>query len=203
MSDERVTDNVVWHPSSVTRADREGLLKQKGTIIWMTGLSGAGKSTIANLVEQRLMELGKLAYRLDGDNLRHGLNAGLGFSAADRSENVRRVGEVAKLFADAGMIVIVSLISPYRTDRDAIRASVGDGEFLEVHAHCSLSTAELRDPKGLYKKARAGQIAGFTGIDDPYEPPHNPELYIDTDQLSVDDAARQLVSSLQDRQRLM
>jgi len=199
MSNERFTDNVVWHPSSVTRADRERLLKQRGTIVWMTGISGAGKSTIATLVEQRLIEAGKLAYPLDGDNLRHGLNAGLGFSASDRSENVRRAGEVARLFADAGVIVIVSLISPYRKDRDAIRASVSPGDFVEAYIKCSLATAEQRDPKGLYKKARAGQLSGFTGVDDPYEAPVKPELEIDTDRMTADVAAETIIKFLNDR----
>jgi adenylylsulfate kinase len=196
MSNDRFTDNVVWHPSTVTRADRERLLKQKGVIVWMTGLSGSGKSTIATLAEQRLTEAGKVVYRLDGDNLRHGLNARLGFSAADPAENVRRVGEVAKLFCDAGLIVIVSLISPYRKDRDAIRTSVAPGDFVEVHVHCALATAERRDPKGLYQKARAGQISGFTGIDDPYEAPLHAEITIDTDRISAADAANQVIASL-------
>jgi adenylylsulfate kinase len=191
--------NVIWHAGHITRADRERLLNQRGSIIWMTGLSGSGKSTIAAIVEEKLIGMGKLAYRLDGDNLRHGLNAGLGFSAHDRAENVRRAGEVAKLFCDAGLIVIVSLISPYRADRDAIRASVGAGDFVEVHVHCELSTAESRDPKGLYKKARAGQISGFTGIDDPYEVPDKPELRVNTDQVSAHDAANQVLSALRDR----
>ena len=197
MSNDRLTDNIVWHRGNVSRADRERLLKQRGTIVWMTGLSGSGKSTIAAIVEQKLIEMGKLAYRLDGDNVRHGLNVGLGFSADDRAENVRRVGEVAKLFCDAGLIVIVSLISPYRKGRDAIRAGVGPGDFIEVHVQCSLQTAEQRDPKGLYKKARAGQISGFTGIDDPYEAPLHPEITIDTDLVSAADAADQIVALLQ------
>jgi adenylyl-sulfate kinase len=193
--------NVKWHDGLITRADREKLLNQKGAIVWMTGLSGAGKSTIANLVEQRLMQMGKLAYRLDGDNLRHGLNAGLGFTAADRAENVRRAGEVAKLFADAGLIVIVSLISPYRKDRDAIRASVAPGDFIETHVKVSLATAEQRDPKGLYKKARAGQLTGFTGVDDPYEPPMKPEIEVDTDRTVPEDAAATIVEFLLGRSK--
>ena len=197
MSNDRLTDNIVWHRGNVSRADRERLLQQRGTIVWMTGLSGSGKSTIAAIVEQKLIEMGKIAYRLDGDNVRHGLNVGLGFSADDRAENVRRVGEVAKLFCDAGLIVIVSLISPYRKDRDAIRAGVGPGDFIEVHVQCSLQTAEQRDPKGLYKKARAGQISGFTGIDDPYEAPLHSEITIDTDRISAADAADQIVALLQ------
>lgn len=191
--------NINWQAGHVTRADRERLLKQRGTIVWMTGLSGSGKSTIAAIVEQKLIAMGKLAYRLDGDNMRHGLNAGLGFSAEDRAENVRRVGEVAKLFCDAGLIVIVSLISPYRKDRDAIRASAAPGDFLEVHVHCALQTAELRDPKGLYKRARAGQISGFTGIDDPYEDPMNPELTINTERISADEAATEILAKLRAR----
>lgn len=194
-------ENVKWHAGLITRADREKLLNQRGAIMWMTGLSGAGKSTIADLVEQRLIQMGKLAYRLDGDNLRHGLNAGLGFTAADRAENVRRAGEVAKLFADAGLIVIVSLISPYRKDRDAIRASVAPGDFIETHVNVSLATAERRDPKGLYKKARAGQLTGFTGVDDPYEPPVKPEIEIDTDRTVPEDAAATIVEFLLGRSK--
>ncbi|CAN5387047.1 N/A [soil metagenome] len=199
MSNERFTDNIVWDSRVIARADREKLLKQKGVIVWMTGLSGAGKSTIAGLLEQRLIKAGKLTYRLDGDNLRHGLNAGLGFSAADRAENVRRAGEVAKLFVDAGLIVVVSLISPYRKDRDAIRASVSPGDFIETHIKVSLATAEQRDPKGLYKKARAGAIANFTGVSDPYEPPMHPEIEIDTDQISPGAAATMIVEYLDRR----
>jgi adenylylsulfate kinase len=189
--------NLTWHHGAVTRQDRQTLLGQKGAVVWMTGLSGSGKSTIAVLVEQMLIGRGKLAYRLDGDNIRHGLNANLGFSAEDRSENIRRVGEVAKLFADAGVIAIVSFISPYRKDRDAVRAGLGKGEFVEVHVNVSLAAAEKRDPKGLYRKARAGEIKGFTGIDDPYEAPADAEIVIDTEKISAEQAAGEIVAYLE------
>src|SRR5215212_2538175 len=154
MADQRAT-NITWHGGTVTRADRERLLGQKGVTLWLTGLSAAGKSTIAVIFERMLLERGRLAYRLDGDNVRHGLNKNLGFSPEDRAENIRRIGEVAKLFTDAGLIVIVSFISPYRKDRNAVRAMMPKGDFVEVYVHASLETAERRDPKGLYKKARA------------------------------------------------
>jgi adenylylsulfate kinase len=188
--------NIVWHDGAVSRADRHRLLNQKGVTIWMTGLSGSGKSTIACAVEKMLVDRGRLAYRLDGDNVRMGLNKNLGFSAEDRTENIRRVGEVARLFTDAGVIVIVSFISPYRKDRDAVRASMSAGEFLEVYIKASLATAEKRDPKGLYKKARAGQITGFTGIDDPYEAPEKAEMVIDTENGSPEQSAAQIVEFL-------
>jgi adenylylsulfate kinase len=180
----------------VSRADREKLLKQRGVTLWLTGLSASGKSTIACLVEKRLLDLGKLAYRLDGDNIRLGLNSNLRFTPDDRAENIRRIGEVAKLFTDSGMIVIASFISPYRRDRDAVRAGMTAGDFVEVFVKVSLDAAEKRDPKGLYKKARAGQIKGFTGIDDPYEPPQMPELVIDTEQTSPPEAAEHIISYL-------
>jgi adenylylsulfate kinase len=180
----------------VSRADREKLLKQRGVTLWLTGLSASGKSTIACLVEKRLLDLGKLAYRLAGDNVRLGLNSNLTFSAPDRAENIRRIGEVAKLFTDSGMIVIASFISPYRRDRDAVRAGMMAGDFVEVFVKVSLHAAEKRDPKGLYKKARAGQIKGFTGIDDPYEPPQMPELVIDTELTSPPEAAEHIISYL-------
>jgi bifunctional enzyme CysN/CysC len=187
---DSISNNLTWHEGDVTRADRERLLGQRGKIIWMTGLSGSGKSTIACRLEQELLARGKLAYRLDGDNIRHGLNSDLGFSPEDRAENIRRVGEVARLFADTGVIVIVSFISPYCRDRDAVRACAAEGDFIEVYIKASLDAVEQRDPKGLYKKARAGLIKGFTGINDPYEPPVNPELVIDTEARLPDDAAR-------------
>src|SRR4051812_22963656 len=175
MAEQRAT-NITWHGGTVSRADRERVLGQRGVTVWLTGLSGAGKSTIAVILEKMLLERGRLAYRLDGDNVRHGLNKNLGFSAEDRSENIRRVGEVAKLFTDAGVIVIASFISPYRADRDGVRAMMPAGDFVEVYVKVSVETAEQRDPKELYKKARAGEIKGFTGVDDPYEVPENPEL---------------------------
>lgn len=209
--------NITWHAGAVTREQRHVALKQKGAIVWMTGLSASGKSTIASILEQLLLQQGKIAYRLDGDNIRFGLNKdpkslremsgytedaanrfGVGFSADDRMENIRRIGEVAKLFADSGVIAITSFISPYRRDRDAIRAACKPGEFIEVHIHASVAAAEARDPKGLYKKARAGQIKGFTGIDDPYEAPLNPELVIHTESTSPEESARQILSYLSD-----
>jgi adenylylsulfate kinase len=192
-----IATNVTWHDGLVSREQRESLLNQKGVVIWLTGLSAAGKSTIATILEKKLHERRKLVYRLDGDNIRHGLNKNLGFSAEDRAENIRRIGEVAKLFADAGAIVVTAFISPYRADRDAVRTLLADGEFIEVHVDVSLAAAEARDPKGLYKKARAGQIKNFTGIDDPYEAPSDPELYIDTEQLSADASADAILHHLE------
>jgi adenylylsulfate kinase len=189
--------NITWHEGSVTRAEREKLLKQKGVTVWMTGLSASGKSTIACILEQMLLHMKKHAYRLDGDNVRHGLNKNLGFSAEDRTENIRRIGEVAKLFTDAGVIAITSFISPYRKDRDAVRASLEPGQFIEVYVKVSLEGAEKRDPKGLYKKARAGLIKGFTGIDDPYEAPTNAEIVIDTEACGAEEAAKQILACLE------
>lgn len=190
--------NVTWHESSVKREEREGLLKQKGATIWFTGLSGSGKSTIACTLEHALVQQGHIAYVLDGDNIRQGLNKNLGFSAADREENIRRIGEVAKLFSDAGLITMTSFISPYRKDRDTVRAlhDAGKLPFVEVHVNTPIETCEGRDPKGLYKKARAGQIKNFTGIDDPYEAPSKPELTIDATHTSPQDAAVQLLAYL-------
>jgi adenylylsulfate kinase len=199
MSTITVGTNLTWHEGEVTRADRHQLLGQKGAIVWMTGLSAAGKSTIAVELEKLLLERGRHAYRLDGDNIRMGLNKNLGFSAQDRAENIRRIGEVAKLFADAGVIAITSFISPYRSDRDAVRASSASGDFIEAYIHVSLEAAEQRDPKGLYKKARAGQIKGFTGIDDPYEAPQNPEILIDTERTTAPEAAQRIAHYLEAR----
>ena len=198
MAEQKAT-NVTWHEGSVTREERERLLGQKGVTLWMTGLSASGKSTIAVILEQMLLHRKKHAYRLDGDNIRMGLNKNLGFSAEDRAENIRRIGEVAKLFADAGVIAITSFISPYRKDRDAVRASMKPGEFIEVYVNVSLEAAEKRDPKGLYKKARAGQIKGFTGIDDPYEAPEKAEIVIDTEAMKPEVAAERLLKYLEER----
>ena len=195
MSELRAT-NITWHGGTVERADREKLLGQRGVTLWLTGLSAAGKSTIAVILERILLERGRLAYRLDGDNIRHGLNSNLGFSADDRAENIRRIGDVAKLFTDAGMIVIASFISPYRADRGAVRALMSPGDFVEVYVKVSVEAAERRDPKGLYKKARSGEIKGFTGIDDPYEEPERPELVIDTENYSPEQAARAIADYL-------
>jgi adenylylsulfate kinase len=194
---EPMSTNLTWHIGSVTRAERQTLLHQKGVTVWLTGLSGSGKSTIAVILEQMLLHRHKHAYRLDGDNVRMGLNRNLGFSAEDRAENIRRIGEVAKLFADAGVIVIASFISPYRRDREALRTGMNAGEFVEVYIHTSLEEAEKRDPKGLYKKARAGEIKGFTGIDDPYESPETPEIVVDTEKQSAEASAKQILAYLE------
>ena len=198
MAEQKAT-NITWHEGSVTREERESLLGQKGVTVWMTGLSASGKSTIAVILEQMLLHMKKHAYRLDGDNIRMGLNKNLGFSAEDRAENIRRIGEVAKLFTDAGVIAITSFISPYKKDRDAVRAGMKEGEFIEVYVKVSLEAAEQRDPKGLYKKARAGQIKGFTGIDDPYEAPEKPEILIDTESTSAEAAAKQILAYLEQK----
>ncbi|KAK9986824.1 hypothetical protein SO802_031775 [Lithocarpus litseifolius] len=170
--------NIFWQESPVGKLDRQKLLNQKGCVVWITGLSGSGKSTLACSLSRELHSRGKLSYILDGDNLRHGLNKNLGFKPEDRTENIRRVGEVAKLFADAGLICIASLISPYRKDRDACRAMLSDANFIEVFMNMPLELCEARDTKGLYKLARCGKIKGFTGIDDPYEPPLSCEIEI-------------------------
>ncbi|WCJ31414.1 Adenylyl-sulfate kinase [Euphorbia peplus] len=194
--------NIKWHKSSVDKCDRQELLQQKGCVIWITGLSGSGKSTLACALSQRLHSRGKLTYVLDGDNIRHGLNSDLCFKAEDRVENIRRTGEVAKLFADAGIICIACLISPYRKDRDRCRALLPEGDFIEVFMDASLQVCESRDPKGLYKLARAGKIKGFTGIDDPYEPPLNCEIVLKQNEdlcASPCDMAESVVSYLEDK----
>ena len=198
MTEIRAT-NITWHEGSATRAERGLLLRQKGSTIWFTGLSGSGKSTIAFTLEHALLRRGNLSYVLDGDNIRHGLNKNLGFSAADREENIRRIGEVAKLFADCGVVTMTSFISPYRKDRDLVRElhAKGNLPFIEVFMNTPIETCEQRDPKGLYKKARAGELKGFTGIDDPYEEPLKPELTLDTTSLSPQDAAVLLFRHLQ------
>ncbi|HKI37672.1 MAG TPA: adenylyl-sulfate kinase [Gemmataceae bacterium] len=193
--------NITWHEGHVTRDERNAVLKQNGCTIWFTGLSGSGKSTIAYTLEHALVQRGHLAYVLDGDNIRHGLNKNLGFSAADREENIRRIGEVAKLFADAGIITMTSFISPYRKDRDTVRTLHDEGKlpFLEVHVNTPIETCEQRDPKGLYKKARAGQLKNFTGIDDPYEAPLKAELTIDATTTSPQEATVLILQSLEKR----
>jgi len=198
MTPQKAT-NITWHEGSVSRAERQELLNQKGVTVWMTGLSASGKSTIACILEQILLHKKKHAYRLDGDNVRMGLNKNLGFSAEDRAENIRRIGEVAKLFTDAGVIAITSFISPYKKDRDLVRSSLKPGEFIEVYVHVSLAEAEKRDPKGLYKKARAGQLKNFTGIDDPYEAPEKPEILIETEKHKPEDAAKLILEYLEQR----
>ena len=198
MTDQKAT-NITWHEGAITNADRERLLQQKGVVIWFTGLSGSGKSTLAHAVEEKLFEKGHLTYVLDGDNIRHGLNKNLGFSPEDREENIRRIGEVAKLFADAGIITMTAFISPYHADRDKARALLEDGRFIEVYVKVPLEVAEQRDPKGLYKKARAGEIKQFTGIDAPYEEPQNAELVIDTSQHSLEESADIVLKYLMDK----
>ncbi|XP_021688286.2 adenylyl-sulfate kinase, chloroplastic isoform X3 [Hevea brasiliensis] len=202
MSCNGKSTNVMWHKSSVDKFDRQELLQQKGCVIWITGLSGSGKSTLACALSRGLHSRGKLTYILDGDNVRHGLNNDLGFKAEDRAENIRRIGEVAKLFADAGVICIASLISPYRKDRDACRALLADGDFIEVFMDVPLQVCEERDPKGLYKLARAGKIKGFTGIDDPYEPPLDCEIVLKQmgdDCSSPCDMAETVISYLKEK----
>ncbi len=204
---------VHWHDHAVSRQEREILNGNKGCVVWFTGLSACGKSTIANVVDHKLHKMGKHGFVLDGDNVRHGLNAngamlrdvhgeefakrfGLGFSAQDREENIRRIGAVAKLFADAGMIALTAFISPYRLDRDRVRKTLADGDFLEIFVNASLEVCEKRDPKGLYKKARAGELKGFTGIDDPYEAPEKPELLLDADTKTAEQLAEEVLAFL-------
>ncbi len=189
--------NIVWHEGHVSRQERESLLGQRGVIVWLTGLPSSGKSTIAFTAEHALVAKGNLAYVLDGDNIRHGLNKNLGFSADDRTENIRRIGEVAKLFCDAGFVTLTAFISPYKADRDNVRELLEPGEFIEIFVDASLATCEARDPKGLYKKARAGEIKGFTGIDDPYEAPENPEITLDADNKGIDELADEVIAYLE------
>ncbi len=198
MAEQKAT-NVIWHDGLVSREDRYTILRQKGATVWFTGLSGSGKSTIAVALERALFERGKLSYRLDGDNVRLGINKNLGFSEPDRKENIRRIGEIAKLFGDAGTISLSSFISPYKADRDEVRElhAAADLRFVEVFVDCPLSEAEKRDPKGLYKKARAGEIKNFTGIDDPYESPVDPEIHLRTDQLTVEEEVATIIEYLE------
>jgi adenylylsulfate kinase len=200
MTEQKAT-NVHWHHGEVTQQDRNNLLKQKGATLWFTGLSGSGKSTIAVALESALFERGHLSYRLDGDNIRLGINKNLGFSEQDRTENIRRIGEIAKLFVDTGVLALSSFISPYRADRDNVRKLHEESgmAFIEVFVDCPLNEAEKRDPKGLYKKARAGEIKNFTGIDDPYEAPSNPELHLNTATMSLDDEVAAILAYLQQR----
>lgn len=200
MAEQKAT-NVYWHDGEVTREDRNKLLGHKGATLWFTGLSGSGKSTVAVALEQALTARGKLCYRLDGDNVRLGINKNLGFSAEDRKENIRRIGEVAKLFVDTGVIVLSSFISPYREDRDTVRTLHESAamDFVEVFVDCELAEAEKRDPKGLYKKARAGEIKGFTGIDDPYEAPAKPEVHLHSDKMALAEEVNVLLAELEKR----
>ncbi len=188
--------NIVWHPSHLTPEHRAACLGQAGAVVWLTGLSGSGKSTVATAVEHRLVTAGRFACVLDGDNLRHGLCADLGFSADARRENIRRVGHVSRLMADAGLLVLTAFISPHRAERDAVRALLPAGRFFEIHVATPLEICEARDPKGLYKRARAGEIADFTGLTAPYEAPLAPELVLETQTLTQDGAVDQVVALL-------
>jgi adenylylsulfate kinase len=196
MAEQKAT-NIVWHQGAVTRDDRTELNGHRGCTVWLTGLSGSGKSTIAVDLEKRLLERGVRTYILDGDNIRHGLNKNLGFSPEDRTENIRRIGEVAKLFTDAGLVAVTAFISPYRADRDQVRALLPAGDFVEVFVDCPVEVCEQRDVKGLYKKARAGEIKEFTGISAPYEAPGKPELTLNTAGQSVEASAKQIVAHLE------
>ena len=191
--------NIVWHHSSVDRAARAHQRGHRSAILWFTGLSGAGKSTLANAVNSALFEQGLACYVLDGDNVRHGLCQDLGFSDADRTENIRRIGEVAKLFVDGGVVVLTAFVSPFRADRDRVRALVPEGDFIEVHCAADLAACETRDTKGLYAKARAGVIKDFTGISSPYEEPEQPELRVETGSQSLDDCVNQVITYLQEQ----
>ncbi len=191
--------NVVWHDTEITKLDREERNGHRGVVIWMTGLSGSGKSTLATELQKNLFDRGCQVCILDGDNIRHGLNSDLGFSPADREENIRRIGEVAKILAEAGMIAITAFISPYRSDRDRNRALLKKGEFIEIFVKAPLRVCEERDPKGLYQKARAGKIPEFTGISAPYEEPLEPELIIETDRLSVEESTQKIVDYLEEK----
>jgi len=191
-----MSSHVVWHDHSVSKAQRSLQKDQKPCILWFTGLSGSGKSTIANALDARFVEMGKHTYLLDGDNIRHGLNCDLGFSDNDRIENIRRIGEVSKLFVNAGLIVITTFISPFQADRKMVRELVDESEFIEIFIDTTLDICELRDTKGLYKRARVGEIVNFTGIDSPYEPPNNPEIHIKTEVSDITEAVEKILAYL-------
>ncbi|PRR97501.1 adenylyl-sulfate kinase [Bacillus atrophaeus] len=188
--------HIVWHPTAVMKADRQKLNRHKSCVLWFTGLSGSGKSVMANAVDEKLYERGIQSYVLDGDNIRHGLNQDLGFRAEDRVENIRRIGEVAKLFVDSGQIILTAFISPFREDRKMVKEKFPQEEFFEIYIKCPLNICEERDPKGLYKKARSGEIKHFTGIDSPYEAPLSPDLTIESDKISIADAADLIINEL-------
>lgn len=194
--------NVTWHDSAITKVERRKQFGHPSYILWFTGLSGSGKSTVSVAVEQALFQAGHAVYRLDGDNVRHGLNSNLGFTPDDRVENIRRIGEVSKLFVDAGMITLTAFISPYRADREAVRTLVGPEEFIEVYVQCSVEECEKRDVKGLYAKARAGEIPDFTGISSPYEEPTNPEIVINTETMSLDQSVQHIIAELKKKHLL-
>jgi len=192
-------ENIIWHEHHVSKAERTKLKSQKPCVLWFTGLSGSGKSTIANAVESKLWQMDKHTYLLDGDNIRIGLNKDLGFSDEDRVENIRRIGEVAKLFVDSGLIVLTAFISPFQNDRDSIRKIVEEDEFIEVFIDTPLAVCENRDPKGLYKKVRQGDIANFTGISSPYEVPQSPEIVLKTDKLNTDECVDKIINFLKEK----
>lgn len=192
-------NHIVWHHATVTRARRERLNRHRSVILWFTGLSGAGKSTLAHVVEEELHRLRRRTFVFDGDNVRHGLCADLGFSDADRKENIRRIGEMAKLFTEAGVVALTAFISPFREDRQRVRSLVGEGDFLEIYCRCSLAVCEQREVKGLYQKARAGVIREFTGISSPYEEPEQPELVVDTDELTLEECVARVIELLRSR----
>jgi adenylylsulfate kinase len=198
MNEQKAT-NITWHEHKVAREEREAILKQKGVLLWFTGLSASGKSTVANEVTFQLHQKGRLTYVLDGDNIRHGLNKNLGFSPQDREENIRRISEVGKLFADAGLITTTAFISPYRKDRDFARELLGDGRFIEIFVKASIDTCEQRDPKGLYKKAKAGEIKEFTGISAPYEEPLKPEIILDADTMTIEQEVSKVIDYLKEK----
>ncbi|OEI73680.1 adenylyl-sulfate kinase [Bacillus subtilis] len=191
--------NIIWHPAAISKSDRQSLNGHKSCVLWFTGLSGSGKSVLANAVDEKLYRKGIQSYVLDGDNIRHGLNKDLGFQTGDRIENIRRIGEVAKLFVDSGQMILTAFISPFREDRDMVRALFPKGEFFEIYVKCPLHVCEQRDPKGLYKKARNGEIKHFTGIDSPYEAPISPDFIIESDQISISDGADLIINELQNR----
>lgn len=191
--------NIVWHHATVTRQRRERLNGHKGAVVWFTGLSGAGKSTLANAVEEELHQLGCRTYVFDGDNVRHGLCSDLGFSAADRSENIRRIGEMTKLFVDAGVIALTAFISPLRADRERVRRLIGAADFIEIYVQCPLAVCESRDVKGMYQKARAGQIKEFTGISAPYEEPEQPDLVVNTGEETLSESVNKVMNILRQR----
>ncbi|QRZ94024.1 adenylyl-sulfate kinase [Bacillus subtilis] len=191
--------NIIWHPAAISKSDRQSLNGHKSCVLWFTGLSGSGKSVLANAVDEKLYRRGIQSYVLDGDNIRHGLNKDLGFQTRDRIENIRRIGEVAKLFVDSGQMILTAFISPFREDRDMVRALFPKDEFFEIYVKCPLHVCEQRDPKGLYKKARNGEIKHFTGIDSPYEAPISPDFIIESDQISISDGADLIINELQNR----
>lgn len=191
--------NIIWHPAAITKSDRQSLNGHKSCALWFTGLSGSGKSVLANAVDEKLYRMGIQSYVLDGDNIRHGLNKDLGFRTEDRIENIRRIGEVAKLFVDSGQVILTAFISPFREDRDMVRALFPEGEFYEIYVKCPLHVCEQRDPKGLYQKARNGEIKHFTGIDSPYEAPLSPDFIIESDQISISDGAELIITELQSK----